>query len=241
MVDRQGTLSVNWPVGPEIPPDAPRTWVAYKLDSAAWYIDRLGEVATTVGFARYFGIEMALDGALAALCGSFDASVGSLSEAVEKYFAQPFTSEDALRLPAISGARRSNWMTCKEKRLGPIFFETGWDFSPLVETVDIAMQRQQRPLGWLAELQDLRNRAVHQDTLSRHIDATPHDGVVWSISVGDPSRAEQPVGYLRDCHRQLEGLTSLILDLVERICPHGIPTRRRDGVTTQQVPPAAAV
>lgn len=231
MVDRQQTLSTDWPVGPEIPPDSPRSWVAFKLDSATWYIGRLEEVATLMGFARFFGIEMALDGALATLCGSFDAAVGSLNDAVEKYFAQPRPGEAASPLSTINGARRSNWTTCKEKRLGPFLSETGWDISPLVQTVDVAIQRQQTPPGWLAELQELRNRAVHQDTLSRHIDATMHDETVWSISVGDPGRPEQPVVYLRDCHRHLKDLTDLILELVERICPNGIPTRRGDSVT----------
>jgi len=67
--------------------DAPtiRAWVRYKLRSAEWYIQALELVGEEVGFDRYVGVEMALDGALASLCGAFDAAVGGLIHASEEY------------------------------------------------------------------------------------------------------------------------------------------------------------
>src|SRR6478609_1915599 len=89
MNDVPASVATQWPVGPAytewVGASGVGAWVAYKLGTAEWFIDQLERVGDMVGYNRYVGVEMAMDGALAALCGGFDAAVGGLIGAVDKY------------------------------------------------------------------------------------------------------------------------------------------------------------
>jgi len=69
----------RWPVGEryfEAFPGA-HAWVEYKLAAAQWHWDALREVETAVPeLHRYMGVEMAVDGLLAAASSAIDASIG---------------------------------------------------------------------------------------------------------------------------------------------------------------------
>ena len=240
-------LLVQWPIGPDYDDwvgeggagaDDVGAWVAFKLKSATFHIDTLEAVGETGGFSRLAGIEMALDSSLAALCGAFDASVAGIIRSAERYFAQGGQSNMPWRpIPA----HKYTWAQCKAPVLEYLLDGSlNYDISGMIDDVDLALEkRDMHPLGWLTELQRLRNRTVHQQSLARHIDAQvggTANTVAYTLTVGrhvdgngevvNPGRPEHPVTYLRDVHVRLTDLTEKTVGLVRHICPHGVPVHR---------------
>lgn len=240
-------LLVQWPIGPDYDDwvgaggagaDDVAAWVAFKLKSATFHLDTLEAVGEAGGFSRLAGIEMALDSSLASLCGAFDASVAGIIRSAERYFAQggqsniPWTP-----IPA----HKYNWARCKAPVLECLLGESfNYDISSMMDDVDLALEkRDTHPLGWLTELQRLRNRTVHQQSLARHMEAQvggTTSTVACTLTVGrhvdgagevvDPGRSAHPVTYLRDVHVRLSDLTEKMVSLVRHICPHGVPVHR---------------
>ena len=237
------SVATEWPVGPAytewVGANGVGAWVAYKLGAAEWFIDQLERVGDLVGYYRYVGVEMALDGALAALCGGFDAAVGGLIGAVDKYFdSAPDGSPDVAResIPP----HRYSWRRCRERLELLRTEDLNLDVEPLIQEIEQALEApDDGPLGWLVECQRLRNAAIHQDTLARHIEVASHNVVgaveqigasqggnaTWSITV--QGRGEHPVEYLRGVERQLEALTKRMVAVIDWLCPSGVPTVRR--------------
>lgn len=245
-------LPVNWPIGPDYDDwvgadgagaDDVGAWVAFKLKSGAFHIDTLEAVGRVGGFSRLAGIEMALDSSLAALCGAFDASVAGIFRAAEFYFLQGERS----KLPWKTIAPHNyNWARCKDPVLKHLLAEPlSYDIAGMSADIDLALRQQDdQPLGWLTSLQRLRNRAVHQQSLARHIDADvggQASTASWTLTVGthvnnrgvviDPGRSEPPVTYLRTVHAQLGELTARMVGLVRHIYPHGVPIPRQSRAT----------
>ncbi len=82
------SLPIDWPVGPQFVELDPRegvyAWVAFKLMSADWYLDRLEQlVAVLPRVEHQVGVEMALDGVLASLCSAVDAACAGVIDAAE--------------------------------------------------------------------------------------------------------------------------------------------------------------
>jgi hypothetical protein len=222
-------VTIQWPVGPTytewVASEGSRAWVMYKLRSADWFIDTLETVGADVGYARYVGVEMALDGSLAALCGAFDAAVGGLIRATEMY-ADQRAKDGGMDPPPNLEPRRYKWSACKKKVSALRSDVTTVDVGALVFDIDCALTREPEPLGWLTEVQRRRNAAIHEDTLPRHIDVVAGGNAQadWRISV--EGRGEHPVEYLRGVRRQLTALTEAMITVADHLCPNGVPTSR---------------
>lgn len=225
----------TWPIGPDYTEwvggddGTARPWVRYKLRSADWYIQTLESVGAEVGFSRQVGVEMALDGALAALCGAFDAAVAGLIRAAEAYRDQPY--KDLQQQPPDDAIpeHRYEWPKCRKLVLSLNLSPQLLDVCAVLDKVDLALAREPNPFGWLTEVQRLRNTTVHRNTLPRHIVA----GTVttsWSLTVGtredipDSGRGEHPVTYLHEVRAKVETLTEAMLQVIDHLTPHGIPT-----------------
>jgi len=139
------SITVAWPLGPHVPPLAEqgrsRAWVDYKLRSAAWYIDTLERLGGEVGLDRLTGVEMALDGALTALCGAVDAAerilIWTVAEGDGRRLTKPGATANRLRLdPPLA------------ERCGPV----GRAGAELKVAHEVG--------GWLKTLRALRNQAV---------------------------------------------------------------------------------
>src|SRR5262249_31307499 len=84
------TLSRSWPVGTRYshfctpPVSEYHAWAEFKLAAAAWYLEALEELQQELHeLDRSTGVEMAIDGLLAAACSAFDAAVAGLITAIE--------------------------------------------------------------------------------------------------------------------------------------------------------------
>jgi hypothetical protein len=197
--------------------------VLYKLKSADWYITRLEEVGERLGFDRHVGVEMALDGALAALVGAFDAAVGAVIQAAER-FEEQHAQDCGMTPPAPMEPHRYAWKHAKS-RLRTAGAQVGVDSAAFRKTVDLALNREKH--GWLVVLRDLRNAAIHHDTLARYIDVTvgsDQQQTTWGITVD--GRGENPVRYLRAMHRLVELVVEPMLEACDRLVPLDIPTSR---------------
>ncbi len=217
--------SAPWPGGPHytewVGAERWRGWVLYKLKSADWYIDRLEEVGERLGFDRHVGVEMALDGALAALVGAFDAAVGAVIRAAE-LFEEQHAKDCGMTPRAPMEPHRYEWKHAKN-RLRIVAAQVGVDSIEFRKSVDMALRREKH--GWLVNLRDLRNAAIHHDTLARHIDVTigsAQQQTVWGITVD--GRGEDPVRYLRGRRRMIELVVLPMLEACDRMAPLGIPT-----------------
>lgn len=247
-------LRLDWPIGPEVDEwvgaSGPRGWVAFKLKSGGFHIDTLEAVGEARGFSRLVGVEMSLDAALAALCGAFDASVSGLIQAAQQYF---FRNDQGNSLPwKRIEPHDQNWGMFKERVWRHLQAEVlEYDAEGMVDAVDAALNTKGAALGWLEELRRLRNRAVHEQSLPRHIHAQV--GAVnrtdWALSVVSPAtkagqdatyRVEHPVRYLREAQRKLTALTDDILGLADHLCPEGSPLEQTAQSVTVHVPPATA-
>lgn len=153
-----------FPAGPPYPEllesDEAIAWVRYKVWSADWYTARLGELGGVLGYDRHIGIEMALDGALGALSGAFDAAVAMLTEEIQDELA--VESDDRVPVHLYGWARLRKLLVQVDNNELPMLADVVADIDDALEganTID--------PTGWLAVLRRLRNRATHQTTLSR--------------------------------------------------------------------------
>jgi hypothetical protein len=216
-----------WPDGPLyaewVGANRWRGWMLYKLKSADWYIDRLEDVGERLGFDRYVGVEMALDGALTALVGAFDAAVGAVIQAAE-LFEKQHATDCGMTPREPMPARRYDWKHARSRLLVEAA-QVGVESAEFRRSVDLALDRDKR--GWLVALRDLRNDAIHNDTLARHIDVHVGSGpqqTVWGISVN--GQGEDPVQYLRTRRRLVELIVLPMLEACDRLAPHGIPTSR---------------
>lgn len=248
------TLRVDWPIGPEVDEwvgaSGARGWVAFKLKSGGFHIDTLEAVGEARGFSRLVGVEMSLDAALAALCGAFDASVSGLIQASQQYFAGT-DQGNSLPWKRIEPHDQS-WTLFRKLIWGHLQAEVSeYDVAGVVDAVDAALDTKGAALGWLEELRRLRNRAVHEQSLPRHIHVQV--GVVdrtdWALSVVSPStkdgqattyRVEHPARYLRAAQRNLTELTARILGLADHLCPEGSAPEQTNQSVTIHVPPATA-
>lgn len=155
--------------------------------------------------------------------------------------------------PKTTPMHRRNWKRCKER-----LDQVAADFdrlankpglvTSLIEDVDSALEVPDgETLGWLQELMRLRNRAIHQDTLTRHWQGAagssePSEPSEATITVGGNDfsdgrpghrgRPEDSVTYLEQVALQVRDLTDRVLDVVDWLCPRRIPVERpRDHVT----------
>lgn len=218
---------VTWPLGPlyfELPGaggmDA-RSWVNYKLTAARWYTSTLKRLIDQAGFERYVGVEMALDGALASLNGSFDAAVAGLVGAAERYL-QKDNEELVLTRPhKITDKLFTEAMRKLQQQ------HLDYDVVAIVAATASALEvgsDPDAPKGWLLQLKRLRNIPMHQDTAPRHIDVNVGSDAVTTISVA--GHGQDPVEYLEDVTEKISALTSQILDLIDYLMPNGIPSLR---------------
>ena len=179
-------------------------WVRFKVWSADWYTRTLGDLgAAHGGYDRQVGIEMSLDGALSALSAAFDASVALMIEG----------AEEELRVPAANRtpAHKFGWNAFQKSVRGTAL--ATWEGLPELEAdVENALEgsNSDEPVGWLAVLRRLRNRATHRTTLPR----------TWTI--GGATRAVVGVSDMPDLDPfvYLKGACDQVSDLTERM--HGI-------------------
>jgi len=235
-----GGDTARWPVGPRysewVQADGAPAWVKYKLRSADWYIDRLEEVGSKVGFDRYIGVEMAVDGALAALTAAYDASIRAVIKAVEMYEEQAVQDGRSAGAPPPVSPRDYSWQGRKRNqqkipgakaKLKSVANEIrDINVESVVADVGQALRSKPSP-GWLKALQDLRNAVIHHDTLARHIHVRvggENPGTTWGLQVAGESK--HPVLYLRTASQQMAALTGQLLEVCELLCPNGFPTPR---------------
>lgn len=207
----------RWPIGPHLSDfadGAPRRgWVNYKLAAADWYIDTLEAVVRQVGFDRHMGVEMALDGILASLCGAFDAASAAVIQASEAYL-QSKPTEPHQYGPALV-RRRLNGLKSEGM---------GGDVAGTLKRLTSALQREPAAMGWLMELQRLRNQPMHEITASRHFDPDATGAADCLLAVN--GRTEEPLAYFRASREAIQSLAEELLDIADRVAPNGIPSLR---------------
>lgn len=234
--------SRTWPVGPWVSTwvegEGTPAWVRYKVRSAHWFIDTLEDIGAQVpGFDRYVGVEMALDGALTALCGAFDAAVGLLIQSSESWL-------DVKPQPTQRYTWHNKKKACSRARLIEVSKhadELGPRIADLVDVVDAARKGYDaaEPVGWLAKLQRLRNRAVHQNTLSRlHLRnvGSPQPPVACLLTIDGEKGGQHPVIYLRLAAENMAKLTEQMIDVGRAI--QWVADDRRDSLTLSIGPEA---
>lgn len=238
----ENELAVGWPVSHYtdwIGNPGQFQWMAFKLKSGAFYIDILEALGAEHGFDRLTGVEMALDGALSALSGAYDAAVAELIESIERHCAQDDAVLPWMPIPE----HEYGWIACdgilKNFREHPV---VGQRVKDLRRTVRAALKRSAGARGWLTELRDLRNRSTHRTTLKRNQAVFVGSGPTrheWSIIVGD-GQAEDPVRYLRRAMSMVVELTSEIVTLASFFSRYGVPTPLDTVSSTVQATPARA-
>ncbi|KAA1395118.1 hypothetical protein [Aeromicrobium ginsengisoli] len=197
----QTSSDVRWPAGPHYfdltDSDGGVAWIRYRVWSADWHTRALIELGGTEGsFDRMVGIEMALDGALNSLSSAFDAGITLLIRAVEE--ARDVSVDN--RLPVF----RYRWERCRDMlKQSDIANDSVWR---LILEIDAAIEGETHlePAGWLAQLRRLRNRAAHQDSLSRHHEAGKVTGLVIQ-------------GQRTDASTYLAGMCDRLHDLTEHM------------------------
>lgn len=221
-MDEPDAIEVRWPVGPIVVADGrvgPRAWVEYKLASASWYINTLEALGEEFDFGRLFGVEMALDGALAALCGAVDAAERPVVLAGWAMHGRPKGRK--------SYPHSSDFMHLQNypDPLGSV--------SRGVVAAERKTQTEAGAIGWVAALRELRNQATHQDTLTRFIHDT--SGVeslaATGLSLPGTDTRIDPIAYLRDCERGVRDLVEQLLGLLAEIGPEPDPPQDRRSVT----------
>ncbi len=195
-------IRVRWPDGPRFEGRAKtkksHRWVTYKLDAADWYLSTLRRLADDRGdLDRLVGVEMAIDGAIQALCSAFEAAVYVLTFALEKAADTP---KDR-RTPA----RHTTWTHLAAEA-------TMLNF-PLASasrvTSALAGEHSDSPQGWLAQLLILRHQLARHDLLARH----------WSVGRTDPATCinvpgagpRPPIEYLTATRDLMEELLQTLL------------------------------
>ena len=213
---------MRWPVGPAVRAGAdhegPRAWVQYKLASASWYLDTLERLGQDFDFARLLGVEMALDGALAALCGAVDAAQRPVLAAVWARDGRP---------PKGTGSfpRLKEFTPSLDERPEPL-----GSVGRALTAAELWEGNPRAPAGWLAKLRFLRNRATHEDTLARfvHVKVGAEECTATGLSVPGEAASVEPVAYLRDAEHRVRELSEQLLRVLAELDPppSQVPDRR---------------
>jgi hypothetical protein len=223
--------SIVFPAGPIYPEllksDARPGWVRYKVWSADWYTATLGHLVDQFGdLQANVGVEMALDGALSALSGAYDASVALMISSAERALGVP----DDERLPP----HRYDWAAFKKIAQRP-HEDRGQATMPsimsfpgvpeLLDDVDQALEGQfdESPAGWLATLRRLRNQPMHQSALPRTwiVDWDTNETLdvrLSNIPGGDP------VSYLKQSCDRTSALTERMISTANYFGFAGVST-----------------
>ncbi len=132
-------VRVKWPVEPQLVDLDSRggsyAWVAFKLDSADWYLARLEELFNVVPRVEHqVGIERALDGVLESLCSAVDAACAAVIIAAEVKLGTKRPTPEHLYKPekAVERLRQTGKASC-----GPTRKSTGrrgWKSNRLVRS-----------------------------------------------------------------------------------------------------------
>lgn len=213
---------MRWPVGPAVRVGADhegaRAWVEYKRASAHWYLDTLERLGRDFDFARLLGVEMALDGALAALCGAVDAAQRPVLAAVWALDGRPPKSPGSF-------PRLKDFTPSLDERPEPL-----GSLGRALTTAELWEGDPRAPAGWLAKLRSLRNRATHEDTLARfvHVTVGAEESTATGLSVPGESTGVEPVAYLRDAEHRVRELSELLLRVLAELDParSQVPDRR---------------
>jgi len=211
----QVSSEVRWPAGPHYfdltGSEGRVAWVRYRVWSADWHTRTLKELGGPQGsFDRQVGIEMALDGALNSLSSAFDAGVALLIGAAEN-------SRDigeGNRLPVF----QYRWQACRDMLNYPTIAKAEvWD---LIIKIDAALEGEslRKPIGWLAQLRRLRNRAAHQDSLARH----HAGGKLTGLSI--QGQGADAFTYLAEMCDRLHDLTEQMIQVALRVGAQGTST-----------------
>lgn len=209
-------IAVKWPLGPRY--DSGRSnesdtsnWVAFKLNSANWYIDRLREVPDAIGAASFdslVGVEMALDGALSSLSSAADCAMG----AVIRIFRM------RLGLKVLED-RKNTWAICQQSLENFTKANSDPPVQDVLESLRDALRVDgDDPIGFLAILQRLRNRTVHQNSLARnrHIGlGDSRSDVLFQLAIPGPDggHTEDPVLYLGRAHAEVRTLCESLISI----------------------------
>ena len=211
----------GFPAGPRyaelLDSDPDIAWVRYKVWAADWYVARLGELGRTLGdYDRWVGVEMAIDGAVGSLSGAFDAAVATLIVA----------AENALDIPGATPPHRYSWGAFVSRVSGTAV-ESSPGMRDLIDDISSALDCERRPdpVGWLAILRRLRNRATHQTSLPR---TWASDGDrVQSVTGVTQVPDLDPFEYLKDASNRISDLTESMLSAANAIGFIGATTRLR--------------
>jgi hypothetical protein len=229
MAQRRTTMQVNWPVHPrynELDPLGPHgyaAWAHYKLWSADWYLRVLRDLGEgqVPDYDRYLGVEMAIDGVTAALCGAFDTAVVALTTATEANYPE--------HVP-------TRFMTSGWTRYKRVADKPNVGRAPCASAVEAALEgeRADQPKGWMAQLRRLRNRVTHETTAARgHYAGGGTDRCDIKVpGLGDVD----PVEYLNEMSGKVRGLVMLVLSDAVSLNPAAV----FDGVEDSFTATAAA-
>lgn len=219
-------ITVHWPLGPlyfHLPGagGSARSWVNYKITAAGWHTATLKSLIDQVGFQRYVGVEMALDGALASLNGAYDAAEAGLIGAAERYLHKD--EQELLLTPSYKFNEKLFMKRMRELHQQRLDFDVAGTAAAVASALDVGPDPS-APNGWLQQLKRLRNVPMHQDSAPRHIDVVVGSDAVTTLSVA--GHGQDPVEYLEDVTAKISSLTSQILDLIDYVLPNEIPSLR---------------
>lgn len=213
--------TVRFPNGPTYAhltgSDVPIGWVRFKVWSADWFISTLEQLqGEDPAPDRLVGVEMAMDGALSALSGAFDAAIALLIPSLE----------ELLETPKRTPSYTYGWGKARPLLLGPGFAAAlareglgEWDApARLRAEVDAALAGEKDPVpsGWLTVLRRLRNRTTHQDALSRTWDENATGDGLSIVALTDVPGGD-PVAYLKESSDKVSDLTELALSVANGV------------------------
>lgn len=187
---------LRWPIGPlyldlvdTADLDA-SAWIAYKHRAAEWYLGALIEVCqSTRGLNRHVGLEMALDGFVTATCSAVDAATFRLVRALEG---------NRNQIPAPE--HQCTWGRARDLMAGSVRESNGVSRVigpplglPSCQAMGVASARTViGDAGWLTVVKRIRNRMVHQDTITRRFVRSASD----NLSGGPTPPTDPPQDFL---------------------------------------------
>lgn len=204
------SVPLTWPVGPHylrwVDGKGVHAWARYKLKSADWYRAALVVAVQEAGeIDRYVGIQMALDGVLTALCAAVDAAGSGLYDAVERRLRDEDTDVD------IATEGLDGWETAfMLSRRGALVLG-----SERATAEALAGSDSPSPAGWLAQLRQVRDRAVQHNILVRRL--SPGDDLQGRYVDVPGLGARPPVEYLRSARKKTDRLVEAILADVDSL------------------------
>lgn len=224
--------SIVFPAGPtyaDLLDSDPRSgWVRYKVWSADWYTSAVETLTAQLGdFQAYIGVEMALDGALSALSGAFDASVVLMILSAE----QALGIEDDDRIPphrykwsSFTKLLRRNDKAVEDDDTIP-HLASYHGLSELIADIDSALEEQTdpSPIGWLAILRRMRNHPTHQSALPRTWTVDWHTNETLDVTLSDIP-GDDTIAYLKQSCDQVSDLTERMTSMANRIGFAGVNT-----------------